>query len=238
MLPSEPAAVLIFDLDGTILRVNSFPLWVRHLLFGRLSGMGPRRRAALSAQTLLLLIRRKLGRMKHDELQRRLQLAWRSAVSTYTDDNFVVALLGHVRSNLQPLLDRAAAERLDTVLATAAAAEYAEELGQRLGFRDVLATKSDRAVGEPSNSGVQKQRVVSRLLRERDWQSRKLILFTDHSDDVPLMQLCNVVLWFGTQDALAKAKTACGGTVLVYGRDMDSATLHATLRSLRAITAS
>jgi hypothetical protein len=75
MRSPDLAPVLIFDLDGTLLRCNSFPHWVLFLMTGRLPGLGPRRRVALSLRVISLVLRRKFGWMHHDELQRRLQVA-------------------------------------------------------------------------------------------------------------------------------------------------------------------
>jgi hypothetical protein len=70
---------VVFDLDGTILRVNSFPRWVLFLIVGRVSGLGPHRRALLSLRTVSLLLRRKAAGASHEEFLCRLQGLWRSA---------------------------------------------------------------------------------------------------------------------------------------------------------------
>jgi hypothetical protein len=76
MQTADAAPVLVFDLDETILRVNSFPLWVQFVIAGRLPGLGWRRRALLSLHAQRLVLWRKLGRLSHDALRWRLLLAW------------------------------------------------------------------------------------------------------------------------------------------------------------------
>src|SRR5579883_3380438 len=119
--------VVVFDLDGTILNVNSFPHWVLFLIAGRIRGLGWRRRAALSLRCQLLLLRRKLLRRSHDELLHRLQQAWAyvSKDTPVTLTRFEDTLLRRVRPNLAAVLDLVRMERIDAVLATAASADYA-----------------------------------------------------------------------------------------------------------------
>src|SRR5580692_3049748 len=153
MQTADAAPVLVFDLDETILRVNSFPLWVRFLIAGRLPGLGWRRRALLSLHAQRLLLWRKLGRLSHDALRWRLLLAWQSATGHRRERfvaRFQARLLREVRGNLRPLLAMVAAEQIDAVLATAAGAEYAEGLGRRLGFRYVLASRHDAHAATPA----------------------------------------------------------------------------------------
>src|SRR6185312_5320191 len=59
--------VLVFDLDGTVLRMNSFPIWVLFLAS---------RSLRLGGQIIRLVIARKRGRIAHDELLRRMQALW------------------------------------------------------------------------------------------------------------------------------------------------------------------
>ena len=81
MRSADSLPVLIFDLDGTILRTNSFPLWVVYLTVGRIPELDLRQRVSLSMHAMRLLVSRKIGRLSHDELQRRLQMAWQEAIA-------------------------------------------------------------------------------------------------------------------------------------------------------------
>ena len=124
--------------------------------------------------------------------------------------------------------------QFDAVLATAAAADYAEPLGRRLGFQHVLATRADRSAGEPANAGAVKRRSVDDFLRHAGWRDRSLILFTDHLDDLPLILDCDVVCWFGSAGMLAKARAMAGEKWLraLSGYEPQNATGHGS-RSMR-----
>lgn len=189
---SEP--VLIVDLDGTLLRVNSFPRWAMFLARGRFAHLNWHSRARIAVSSLTLIAGRKLRLMPHEALKQRLRLLWRAATSGdlgAAQQDFNRQLRLHVRPEFAPLLKSVADGDADAILATAAAGEYAEGLGRALGFRHVLA----------SAGGADKKDAVLRLLSERGWQDRRRVLYTDHVDDLPLMQICDETIWFGSDAA-------------------------------------
>ena len=235
MRSADSLPVLIFDLDGTILRTNSCPLWVVYLTIGRIPELDLRQRVSLSMHTVRLLLSRKIGRLSHDELQRRLQLAWQEAIAggrLPMTNRYEAKLLRRVRPNLGSLLSIVVERQFDAVLATAAAADYAEPLGRRLGFQHVLATQADRIDGEPANARAAKRRSVGDFLRHAGWRDRSLILFTDHLDDLPLILDCDIVCWFGSASMLAKARAMAGKSGFVHCRDMSPKMLQATVLGL------
>ncbi|HTW72133.1 MAG TPA: haloacid dehalogenase-like hydrolase [Acetobacteraceae bacterium] len=227
--------VLIFDLDGTILRKNSFPVWAGSMLGLRGCGLGLRQRLALSLAVQRLLLSRKLRRVDHDTLLRRLQALWRDAIAepgaTLAAD--VQRRLGRlVRPNLAPVLRLVAEDAMDGILATAAAADYAEPLGRRLGFTMIIATPTDRTAGEPHNTGVQKRERTMALLRDRDWLERPRIFFNDDLADMPLMQACHAVCWFGSDRDLKQAKAQAPGVRFLACRKMRPNEMSATVAHL------
>jgi phosphoserine phosphatase len=229
--------VLICDLDGTILRVNSFPLWMLFLIFGPLPGIGMRARTALSLRAQLLLLRRKLRRLDHAGLMRGSQAAWEKAggsASDATAARFRTLLRRTVRPEFEPLLRQIAAGAFDAVLATAAAGEYAIELGRQLGFKHVLTTKRGLAAGEGINSGARKLESVLAFLTERDWSSRYRVLLTDHIDDLPLIRHSDAVLWFGPQGELARVQALAEGVQFVACRGPGGTTLSSALAAVLA----
>ena len=215
--------VVVFDLDGTILRVNSFPRWVLFLIFGRVPRLGPHRRALLSLRTVSLLLRRKLAGASHEDFLWRLQGVWRSACARRDApaERFATKLLRLVRPNMASALELVATERIDAVLATAAAEDYAVNLGRRFGFRHVLATASNRRHGEPAHAGARKREQVLALLDECGWRRRPLILFTDHLDDLPLIRDSTTVYWCGPLQELERAAAAAGNARFVFCGDLD-----------------
>ena len=65
--------VLVFDLDGTVLRLNSFPVWVLFLALGGVLRVRVRQQMRITATVVRLLVLRKFGRIGHPELLRNMQ---------------------------------------------------------------------------------------------------------------------------------------------------------------------
>ncbi len=240
MQQAEQRPVLVFDLDETVLSINSFPRWAMFLVAGRLPGLGLRRRLALSVHAQLWLLRRKLGRIDHEMLLQHLQKAWRTAAIGRGDmiaRRFQANLLRRVRPNLQELLASVAAGDVDAVLATAALGDYATALGQELGFRHVLVTPDADTPGAFVNSGARKRDRVLAFLQERGWADRPLILFTDHLDDLPLIRKSAAVCWFGSREDLATADASAADVCFVFCRNQSADRMRAILRTLGAYAA-
>ena len=227
--------VLVFDLDGTVLRVNSFPIWVLFLLLGGVRKLRVGRQLRVAGTVIQLLILRKLGRIRHPALLRNVQELWCTA--TGGDDEaatgrLVGSLSRYVRSNITPVLELVSEGALDGVIATAAAEDYAVALGERLGMTNVLATRTERAPDVPENSGVHKRDRLLAWLSERGWNGRPLIFFNDHVADLPLMQESKVVCWFGSSKSLAAARQAAPGVRFVDCRKLNAREMHATIAHL------
>jgi phosphoserine phosphatase len=227
--------ILIFDLDGTILKGNSFPIWAASMLGLRGHGLTLRRRVALSLAVQRLVLARKLRRLDHDSLMRWLQTLWRVAAAepgaTLADD-LQARLARLVRPALEPILRLVAEDVMDGIMATAAAGDYAIPLGRKLGFSTILATGVERPPGEHHNSGAHKRDRVLALLRDRGWSERPRIFFSDHLDDLPLIQECQAVCWFGKDRDLPKVKAAAPGVRFLACRAMRPNEMSATIAHL------
>ncbi|HYL32503.1 MAG TPA: HAD family hydrolase [Stellaceae bacterium] len=236
----EKTPVLILDLDGTVLSENSFPRWALHLVRARFPHLRAPRRWRISATAVAMIAVRKLRLMSHDWLKWRLQALWQIATAGdggAAERDIVQELIGIVRPELAPVLGAVAACRVDAILATAAPEDYADGLGCRLGFADVLATRCGRLKPSPDNSGPYKRDAVMRLIVGRGWLERPRILFTDHVDDIPLMRVCQTIYWFGPDSGLAAIMQAVPSAVLRDGRrdffPIEALALSAGTRSVR-----
>jgi phosphoserine phosphatase len=229
--------VLICDMDGTILRGNSFPLWIMYLMCGWLPEPGLPARVMLSLRVQRLLLHRRLGRIDHTRLMRGVQNAWHRAsegAAAGAADRVPARLRRLVRPAFEPVLQRIASGEIDAVLATAAAAEYARPLGLQLGFRHVLTTPCRLPPDGVLNHGVEKLRRVQAFLADRQWSARPRVLLTDHLDDLPLLQQCDAVGWFGSSAMMACALARSNGALLVDCRQLDAAALARALAALSA----
>jgi phosphoserine phosphatase len=199
MTSTGEEAVWLFDLDGTLLEVNSFSLWAARLLRGDLPHLSAGARAVVSARCAAALISRKVLGQSHLQFKRRLQRLWGGAITNdaqrLSSRAFVEELVGHVRPNLRPLLGDVAAQRNDAILTTAAAGEYAAPLAQRLGFRHLVATPAGGRGAD--NVGETKREQTLAYLERAGWAHRRRILFTDHLEDTPLILASDWLVWLG-----------------------------------------
>jgi phosphoserine phosphatase len=193
--------VLLFDLDGTVIDVNSFPIWVTDLLFARVEHLGLAGRISIATRTAAALAVRKLLRQSHSRFKRRVQRIWSTveaaAPAGHAADALVERLAGRVRPSLGVLLADVRGGGFDAVLTTAAAAEYAVPLARRLGFRHVVATPAGGGADAADNVGALKRDRTLAYLRAQGWATRPRVLFTDHRDDLPLIHECGALFWFG-----------------------------------------
>ena len=203
--------VYILDLDGTILRTNSFPYWVLFLARAPFPSMDWKQRLKTSGTVVAMLAGRKLHIIDHEHFKWRLQQLWRRVTggNDMVAQRFAERLIAHVRPEMGPVLKMVATGRIDAVMATAAPADYAQRLGRTLGFRHIIATPGTRSFGEPSNMGEQKRKAVMEFLLRNGWHHRPRVVFTDHRDDLPLIGICRRVYWFGSeQDGREIARAA------------------------------
>ena len=212
--------MLILDLDGTVLSVNSFRRWVLYLMRARFPHLGAAHRLAIACATVSALSARKLRLTGHEALKWRLQKLWQAATDGdggSSERVLVEDLTAFVRPELAGVLKAVAAGEVDAVLATAAAGDYAYGFGKSLGFTHILATDPMRAVTEPSNVGERKRQAVLDFITSRGWQDRPRILFTDHEDDLPLIRICETVYWFGSDRERAAVQRMAPGIRILPG---------------------
>jgi phosphoserine phosphatase len=209
--------LMIFDLDGTILSINSFRPWALFLLKARFDHLGVARRCAVSARAFSVLTARKLGLINHDACKWRLQNLWQEATAGdggRAAHRLSLELMSFVRPEIREPLSWISDARVAAVMATAAAGDYAEHFGKMLGFSHILATPAGRTREAPENVGERKLQTVTDLIFEHKWGARPRVLFTDHEDDLPLIGICDTVFWFGSEAQRQRVKAVLPGAKL------------------------
>lgn len=217
--------VYIFDLDGTLLSQNSFPRWVKYMLCGPLKNVRLR--------ALLLMLQRKIAGVSHADTKRKLQALWAWALEKDSNKQlhmpFLQSLEKLVRPSLLPLLQEVKQGKMDAILATAAAGEYARPFAELLGFRHALTTPLHHEEWV-ENIGVQKRDAVLTYLQKQGWQTRPRIFFTDHIEDTPMIEQSDVICWFGVNTDLERLHHNLPTKIFHNCLDMDATQLQSLLR--------
>jgi phosphoserine phosphatase len=199
----KPTIVLV-DLDGTLVPINTFHHWIAHIVVRGLSGLPLRKRITTRIAILALCLRRVLGVISHDSFKRGIQLAWMAAtrdVGAGWEQEEIGRFVYRIRSYIDPrvwsLIMGFRSQGAITLLTTAAPAEYAECLGRELGFTTSVPTP--RALDSTwSNNAKHAKLSRSRLVLERLSATGPMAVLTDHIDDLPLMQAADIVFLVGS----------------------------------------
>jgi phosphoserine phosphatase len=214
---SNADCVFIFDLDETILTVNSFRYWVSFMMSAAIS-----LRVALA--TFLIMVLKKLHIISHATAKQKLQKLFHSVMDSEINALNDV-LKSTIRPCMQPLMQAVAEGQIPAILATAAAEIYAVPFGKSLGFAHILATPMD---GTKENRAEVKRDTAMKLIEDQGWQTRKRIFFTDHREDLPLIKESAATLWFGKKEAIdGLLKEAPGAKIIAAAHLCDYELLDA-----------
>ena len=196
MTGRRPTAV-VFDLDGTLLRTNSFHRLVWTLLIRR----GPVRPTWTTTwRTWRLTVRRACGMASRVAYKRAVQRLIatdraRTPGSTPFGARFADQLRADLDSTVESCLRLARKHACMTVLSTGALPEYALPLADALGFDLAIATTAAEDVPWTENIGAAKRERTLSALAAAGAERHLKVLVADHEDDVPLATECDVVFW-------------------------------------------
>lgn len=173
---------IVCDLDGTLIDVNTFPLWVKFLLKKSFYSHKP----CLLVGILTLLFKRKIFRLSHEDFKSMLQ-------RLEYDESWDCEFAHIISAWINPLIlqdiikHKKAGDRV--VLATAAPINYAEPFA-RLVLNDDFPLLASGWFGDRyvNNSGEQKALCCYNYFgRYPD------VFFTDHYEDLPLILKASLV---------------------------------------------
>lgn len=181
-LQMQSDCYVVFDLDGTLFRGNSFHRW---LIFSAFSGES-RLKMAARFRILRWCVMRFLRLIPHTELKRRVMLD--ATVPGVGVDAFVKSwLLPHLSPGCIVEIQRWKAQGAIMILATAAPECYAKEVGTHLGFMRTLASNFGRDGIFFENIGHAKLGCVLSSIDKANLRA----VYSDHPDDIPLLEKAN-----------------------------------------------
>lgn len=193
--------VVFCDLDGTLVLDNSFHIF--------LSACWKFSSSAGRVGLAMRLAPRILGRIGggHAGLKRRI-LNWVTSQSQDWQDRVVAHTMARLRHTFSaPVLrhlDHFRAGGALVVLATAAPNLYASRLAVEVGADDCLATPTKPGPGWAELLGERKAQACAEWLERHmpPGSPRQIVVITDHSDDVPLLEMADMAVLQATSHAM------------------------------------
>lgn len=186
-------AILVIDLDETLLSINSFPVWAAYSLYGKFTGLRFRQRSKFRIQAGKIFFRRKVLGLNHAQTKADLHRLWLENHDDSALENILAKLEKKIRPNMLDVLDLINKSKCDAVIATAATSLYAEKFAARIGFSNIISTR----LNDAENRGEEKARRILEFISRKEWEGRKKIFFTDHLEDMPFIRKSDKLMWFG-----------------------------------------
>lgn len=109
--------------------------------------------------------------------------------------DFLSILQSKIRPDFLPIIEEIKTGGKLAILATSAASIYAKPFGEMLGFPATLASE----INGEENRCEEKKRKVLEYIAAHNLQNHKKIVYTDHIEDKPLMEIADEVVWFGNK---------------------------------------
>lgn len=194
-------AFVIVDLDGTFVSCNSFHLWIRFIWKKSFSTLPFIATIELNFFLLKLFLLRKCSILDHSNFKKEIQILWSKFFSDYKKklllEKFNDELDQFVSKNIHDELLALSNRSNKIILATAAPSEYAKPFSSRYSFfHSCLSTPSANDLTWFDNIRKKKKDCVTQTFSSDIKNSDEIILFTDHSDDLPLIYICETVYLF------------------------------------------
>ena len=174
--------IILIDLDGTFVNVNTFHKWMKFLFIEALKKF----QLVSVIKILTIITLRYTKRIDHAKMKYRILEISEEIVTQKQITQFVETLSPYVN---QKLLNIVQDSTTNTILATAAPLFYALSIKEKYQFDFVIATDNIGHSLWQENIREIKAQNVKKLLNEKGFDHKDTVLYTDHHDDIPLMKV-------------------------------------------------
>ena len=174
--------MLIIDLDGTFVSVNTFHRWIQFLLIEELKKF----HFFSLLHILKIAFLRLIKQISHTQMKFRILKISEQHINKKQINQFVASLESYVHPDILHQLQDPSNK---TLLATAAPLLYAKAMQKKYHFDNVIATAYTHKDDWKENIKEEKKNTYLKMLDTHDMHPKEVILYTDHHDDIPLMQL-------------------------------------------------
>lgn len=173
--------IIVIDLDGTFISVNTFHKW---MIF--IAKQAFKKLAFLSLINIFYTITlRVFKRINHAQMKYSILKISEKLISEIEIGNFVKSLNRYVH---QDILNTLKDKETITILATAAPKIYAKKFSEIYGFNYEISTPASHKSNWKENLKEEKKKNLLVLLQKENLGLEVAVLYTDHHDDLPLME--------------------------------------------------
>ena len=187
--------VNLVDLDGTLIKGNSFHIWCYSIFFDSAPALNFNKNYKLRIRLIFILVLRLLKRIDHVQLKRYIQGLWfhLPTIIKHQSNAKMVERLNHVMDKQLLRILQAASDKNELIiLTTAAPQEYVVPFIDELKIFDyVIATPAHQHKNWYHNIAMTKREKTMELIIKLELPTNNITLYTDHIDDEPLMEISN-----------------------------------------------
>jgi phosphatidylglycerophosphatase C len=213
---SAKSPVAVFDLDGTVTRGDTYLAYLRYVLLRR------SRRLPHCLGLPAAVLQFKHGRISNETLKCRFLAAIlggcsRTEIERHTTGFVEICATQMVKPTARACVCWHQMQGHRLVLASASLDVYARALGARLGFDDVVSTRTawvaDAIAGGlagPNLLGEAKLAAVKEALALDEDGGRRMFAYSDHHSDLPLLLFAKYGIAVDPTPSLAAVATAYG----------------------------
>lgn len=177
--------IILIDLDGTFVSINTFHKWMKFLFIEALKKL--QLTAVMKIFNIILL--RYTKRITHKKMKYMILEISEQIITQKQITDFVHTLAPYVN---QELFNITQDNSKTTILATAAPLFYAKSIKELYQFDFVLATDDITHIPWQENIREEKAKNIKKLFDSNKWDFKNTILYTDHYDDMPLMKIVSL----------------------------------------------
>lgn len=212
----------IYDMDRTVTRHATYTPFLIHCALHRAPWrlvLIPLVIASMLAYVLKLIDRGRLKEINHRLLlgSKRHPNELKPLVDSFADKTAA----SNVRPGARAAIARDKAEGRRVVMATASYRLYAQAIGDRLGFDDVIGTGSIIGLDERVHAkidgencyGPAKLRMVTDWLSKSGFERGHVRFYSDHASDAPVFEWSDEAVAVNPHDRLAKLAKARGWAI-------------------------
>ncbi|MEP5764898.1 MAG: haloacid dehalogenase-like hydrolase [Halieaceae bacterium] len=190
--------VALVDLDGTYITCNSFHMWIRFMLTSGTKSLPIHRALLLRLRLYLLFILRKTRALNHSHFKRAVQMTWHKYFTASQTKILLSEFIPSLQTKIAPYVHAELVslkeESTIVILTTAAPEEYASKFAESSNlFLACIATSPATSPSWHDNVSLTKRIRTLDFLGANDLAECYLILFTDHIDDLYLIEACHEV---------------------------------------------